>query len=141
MIRYLTLEEVLELHRLALEQSGGLDGVRDLGGLESALAQPQMTFGDQELYPGLHEKAAALGFSLVCNHPFLDGNKRVGHAAMETFLVLNGWELAAGVDEQEQVILRLAAGSLKREEFTAWVRSHLQQRLAEPGAAVDPPPE
>jgi death-on-curing protein len=130
MIRYLTLEEVLELHRLALEQSGGLDGVRDLGGLESALAQPQMAFGGQEFYPSLAEKAAALGFSLACNHPFVDGNKRVGHAAMETFLVLNGWELAAAVDEQEQVILRLAAGSLKREEFTVWVQSHLQSRPA-----------
>src|SRR5205823_10345354 len=114
----------------------GLGGVPDLGGLESALAQPQMTFGGQELYPGLAEKAAALGFSLVCNHPFVDGNKRVGHAAMETFLVLNGWELAAGVDEQEQLMLRLAAGGLKREEFTAWVQSHLRQRAVEPGAAT-----
>jgi death-on-curing protein len=137
MIRYLTLEEVLELHRLLLEQSGGLDGVRDLGGLDSALAQPQMTFGGQDLYPSLAEKAAALGFSLVCNHPFMDGNKRVGHAALETFLVLNGWELTASVDEQEQVILRLAAGTLKREEFTAWVQSRLQRRPAESGAAAD----
>ena len=80
MIRYLTLEEVLELHRLALAQAGGLAGVRDLGALDSALAQPQMAFGGQELYPSLREKAAALGFSLVCNHPFVDGNKRVGHA-------------------------------------------------------------
>lgn len=130
MIRYLTLEEVLELHRLALEQSGGLGGVRDLGGLDSALAQPQMTFSGEELYPNLTEKAAALGFSLVSNHPFADGNKRVGHAAMETFLVLNEWELVARVDEQEQIMLRLAAGNLKREEFTDWVRSHLQPRLA-----------
>jgi death-on-curing protein len=140
MIRYLTLEEVLELHRLVLEQSGGLDGVRDLGGLDSAAVQPQMTFGGQELYPSLAEKAAALGFSLVCTHPFVDGNKRVGHAAMETFLVLNDWQLVAGVDEQEQVILQLAAGRLKREEFTAWVRSHLRQLPAEPGAAGDRPP-
>ena len=103
--------------------------------------QPQMTFGGQELYPSLAEKAAALGFSLVCNHPFVDGNKRVGHAAMETFLVLNGWELLAGVDEQEQMILRLAAGTLRRDEFTAWVQSHLQQRPAEPGAAADRPRE
>lgn len=129
MIRYLTLEEVLELHRLALDQSGGLNGVRDLGGLESALAQPQMTFGGQELYVSVGEKAAALGYSLVCNHAFVDGNKRIGHAAMETFLVLNGWELASTVEEQEQLILRLAAGSLNREEFTAWVQSHLQRRL------------
>ena len=82
MIRYLSLEEVLELHRLALQQTGGLDGVRDLGGLESAIVQPQMTFGGQDLYPCLPTKATALGFSLVCNHPFLDGNKRVGHLAM-----------------------------------------------------------
>jgi death-on-curing protein len=131
MIRYLTLEEVLEIHRLVLEQSGGLGGVRDLGALDSALAQPQMAFGGQDLYAGLADKAAALGFSLVCNHPFVDGNKRVGHAAMETFLVLNGWELSAGVDDQEQVVLQLAAGTMKREEFTAWVLSHLQQRPAE----------
>ncbi len=132
MIRYLILEEVLELHRLALEQSGGLDGIIDAGAIDSALAQPQMKFGGQELYPTLAEKAAALGFSLVCNHPFVDGNKRVGHAAMETFLVLNGWEISAGVDEQEQLILQLAAGSLKRAEFTAWVVSHLRERPANP---------
>ena len=87
-----------------------------------------MTFGGEDLYPRFAEKAAALGFSLVCNHPFMDGNKRVGHAAMETFLVLNGQELAAPVDEQEQVILRLAGGELKREELVAWVESHLRQR-------------
>jgi death-on-curing protein len=90
MIRQLALEELLELHRLVREQSGGMGGVRDLGALESAAAQPQMSFGGEELYPSLAEKAAALGFSPVCNHPFVDGNKRVGHAAMETFLVLNG---------------------------------------------------
>jgi len=128
MTRYLSLAEVLELHRMALDQSGGLDGVRDPGGLGSALAQPLMTFDGAELYPTLAEKASALGFSLVGNHPFMDGNKRVGHAAMETFLVLNGWELEVGVDEQEEVILRLAAGELKREEFTNWVKAHLRQR-------------
>jgi death-on-curing protein len=131
MIRYLTLEEVLELHRMVLEQSGGMGGVRDLGAAESSLAQPRMTFGGQELYPSLAEKAAALALSLVCNHPFVDGNKRVGHAAMETFLVLNGWEVAAGVDEQERLFLRLAGGGLKREEFTAWLQAHLQERPSE----------
>ena len=132
MIRYLTLEEILELHRLVLEQSGGLDGIRDLGGLDSAVAQPQMTFGGQNLYPSLAEKAAALGFSVVSNHPFLDGNKRVGHAALEAFLVLNGWELAAGIDEQEQLILQLAAGTLGRDDFTVWVHAHLRQLPARP---------
>jgi death-on-curing protein len=141
MMRYLSVAELLELHRLVLEQSGGLDGVRDLGGLDSGAAGPQMSFAGQPLYPSLGEKAAALAFSLVCNHPFLDGNKRIGHAAMETFLVLNGWELAAGVDEQEGIILQLAAGRLKREEFTSWVQSHLRQRPAEPAAPETQPGE
>jgi len=126
MIRYLSLEEILELHRLVLRQSGGLGGVRDLGGLESACAQPQMTFDGQDLYPCLLTKAAALGFSLIRNHPFVDGNKRIGHLAMEMFLVLNDHELDAGVDEQERIILGLAAGELSREEFAGWVRSRMR---------------
>lgn len=125
MIRYLSLKDVLELHRLVLRQTGGLDGVRDFGGLESAIAQPQMSFGGHDLYPCLPTKAAALGFSLVSNHPFLDGNKRVGHLAMELFLVLNGQELMAGVDEQEGIMIRLASGDLSREELAEWVRSKM----------------
>ena len=125
-MRYLTVEEVLELHRRVIAASGGASGVRDLGSIESAVAQPRMAFGGQDLYVGLAEKAATLGFSLVCNHPFVDGNKRIGHAAMETFLVLNGSEFQASVDEQESVILSLAAGQLSREQFTAWVASHVQ---------------
>ena len=89
-MRYLALAEVVELHRRLLDATGGVRGIRDLGALESAVAQPKMTFAGLELYPTLVEKAASLGFSLVGNHPFVDGNKRVGHAAMETFLVLNG---------------------------------------------------
>lgn len=125
MIRYLSLKDVLELHRLVLRQTGGLDGVRDFGGLESAIAQPHMSFGGHDLYPCLPTKAAALGFSLVSNHPFLDGNKRVGHLAMEMFLVLNGQELMAGVDEQEGIMTRLASGDLSREELAEWVRSKM----------------
>lgn len=127
-MRYLSLDEILELHRLALKQSGGLAGVRDLGALDSAEAQPYMTFGGEDLYPTLGQKASALAYSLIQNHPFVDGNKRVGHAAMETFLVLNGHELAASVDEQERLILGVAAGTVSRDEFTAWVDSHLVKR-------------
>ncbi len=100
-MRYLMSNEILKLHRLTLEQSGGADGIHDRGGMESAVAQPAMTFGGQELYPTVVEKAATLCFSLVMNHPFVDGNKRVGHLAMETFLVLNGKEIKAAVDVQE----------------------------------------
>jgi len=124
-MRYLTLYEVLELYRGIMEQSGGAIGVRDLNALESALAQPRMTFGGQELYPTIVEKAAALGFSLIKNHPFVDGNKRTAHAAMETFLVLNGYEIRASVDEQERVILQVAAGKMAREAFMEWLRKHV----------------
>ena len=129
-MRYLTLDEVLELHRLLLEQSGGTPGVRDQGLIESAVDQPRMAFSGQELYPTLADKAAALCFSVVMNHPFIDGNKRVGHAAMEVFLFLNGQELNAPVDEQEKVILDLAASKLKRPDFVAWVTSHVVARPA-----------
>lgn len=113
-MRYLSLAEIVELHRRVIEASGGSHGVRDLGAVESAIAQPRMSFGGEDLHPRVVEKAAALCFSLVKNHPFVDGNKRIGHAALETFLVLNGFELQATVEEQERVMLTLAAGNLRR---------------------------
>ena len=82
-MRYLTLNEVLELYRQVMARTGGAEGIHDLNGLDSAIAQPRMTFGGEELYPTIVEKASALGFSLIMNHPFVDGNKRAGHAAME----------------------------------------------------------
>ncbi len=126
-MRYLTVDEVLELHRLVLAQSGGGSGVREPNALDSAVAQPRMTFGGDDLYASLVEKAAALGFSLVKNHPFVDGNKRIGHAAMETLLVLNGHEIVADVESQERVVLDLAAGQLARESFVSWLRAHLTE--------------
>ena len=87
-MRYLTLAEVLDLHRRVMVQGGGSAAVRDLGGLISAVAQPRVTFGGRDLHPTVADKAAALCFSIISNHPFVDGNKRAGHAAMETFLVL-----------------------------------------------------
>lgn len=123
-MRYLTIGEVVALHRRLIASSGGATGIRDLGGLESALAQPRASFDGRHLFSGVIEKAAALGFSLVMGHPFLDGNKRTGHAAMETFLVLNGQELRAPVDEQERVMLKLASGELSRDELVDWIRTH-----------------
>jgi death-on-curing protein len=123
-IRYLTLAEVLELHRLVLAQTGGAAGLRDLGALEAAVAQPRQSFGGQELYPSLAANVAALGFGLIANHPFVDGNKRVGHAAIDTMLLLNGVELRAPVDEAEAMILRVASGQASREQLVAWVGAH-----------------
>ena len=125
-MRYLTLGEVVELHLLVLEVTGGDTGIRDLGAPESAIAQPRATFDGTELYPTLVEKAAALCFSLIQGHPFVDGNKRVGHVALETFLVLNASEIDAAVDEQEQLMLGLAAGRIRRSQLTEWLRQHVK---------------
>lgn len=120
-MRWLQLAEVLELHRRLLAQSGGSPGLRDLGLLEASLALPRQSFAGADLYPGLIAKAAALGFSLIQNHPFVDGNKRIGHAALELTLVLNGLELTAGVDAAEAAVLSVASGAMDRESFTRWV--------------------
>ncbi len=125
-MRYLTIAEVLETYQRVMQQSGGLVGIRDLGALESAIAQPYMTFGGNELYPSLTEKAAALGFSLIQNHPFADGNKRTGHAAMETFLILNNHSINASTQEQVEIILSVASSKLNREDFTEWLSEHIR---------------
>jgi death-on-curing protein len=124
-MRYLTLFEVLELHKRIIATTGGSHGIRNLAGLEAALAQPRLTFDQSDLYPSLVSKAAALCLSIIMNHPFVDGNKRVGHAAMETFLILNGLQIQADVDWQERIILDLAAGKIHRDEFTSWLNDHI----------------
>jgi len=124
-VRYLTLNDTLELHRRIIAQSGGAPGVLNLGAIESALAQPRMTFDGKDLYPTIIDKAVALGFSLIQNHPFVDGNKRIGHASMEVFLILNGFEICAPVREQEQIILNVASGALDRVGLTVWLRGHI----------------
>lgn len=124
-MKRLTIFQILELHRRLIEDSGGILGVRELGALESALAQPEMTFGSEDLYPTLLDKASALAYSLCRNHPFLDGNKRVAHAAMEIILVLNGLEISASVDEQEKLFLDLARGNVKRDELAHWLRNNV----------------
>ncbi|MGD1901942.1 MAG: type II toxin-antitoxin system death-on-curing family toxin [Geitlerinemataceae cyanobacterium] len=125
-IRYLTAEEILLLHRRIVERTGGALGLRDRGALESAVAQPQMTFDGRELYANFPEKAGALCLSLAIGHPFVDGNKRVAHAAVELFLVLNDRELSCSVDEQERVMLALAAGTLKREQLAEWLTARIR---------------
>ena len=92
-MRPITVRVVIRLHERIIEQTGGSLGIRNKDGLESALAQPYMTFGGEPLYPTLAEKASALGFSLIMNHPFVDGNKRVGFIVMALFLKRNGYEI------------------------------------------------
>ncbi len=119
MVRLLSKVEVLALHDWALEMFGGSPGIRDEGMLDSALAQPEAGFGGVELHPTLVAKAAALGFSLLKNHAFVDGNKRVAAWSMETFLSVNGCRLVADDAEFEAVILKTAGGEMSKNEFFA----------------------
>lgn len=125
-MRYLSLAEVLAIHHRLMEDSGGPDSVRDFALLESAVAQPLGAFAGKDLYPSLVEKAAALAYSLVRNHPFVDGNKRLAHAAMEVFLVLNRHEIECPTDEQEAFWLGLAAGERSRADLLAWLSQHVR---------------
>jgi death-on-curing protein len=124
-MRWLRMAEVLEIHQRLLDQTGGMPGLRDLGLLEAALALPRQAFAGVDLYPGVSAKAAALGFSLIQNHPFVDGNKRIGHAAMEMILMLNGLELTASVSKAEEAVLAVASGQMDRESFIKWAEDHL----------------
>lgn len=122
---HLSVEQIIEIHGRVIHQSGGSPGLRDRGSLKSSVLQPLQVFGGQELYPSLVEKAAALGYFLIQNHPFVDGNKRIGHAAMETLLVLNGFEISASVDEQEAIILSVAKSATSRPALTQWLGEHV----------------
>ena len=119
----LTLNQILYLHNRIIESTGGASGIRDLKLLESSLAQPFMTFDGKDLYGSIIEKAGALGFSLIMNHAFIDGNKRIGHAAMELFLYLNGFEIESDYKEQENIILEVASGNIARKEFIDWLKN------------------
>lgn len=120
----LSKQQVLMLHSQLVKETGGRDGLRDEGMLESALNTPFQGFGDTELYPSILQKASRLCYGLVMNHPFVDGNKRIGTHAMLVFLALNGIELSYTQEELADTILSLAAGELSFEQLYAWVISH-----------------
>lgn len=124
MIRYLSLMEVIELHRQIIAQSGGTLGILDLNILQSTVVKPRMSFAGKELYPTLIDKAATLGFAIIANHPFVDGNQLTGHAVMAIFLAINGVEINADVEEQVQKISAVASGKLKQDDFVTWVTAH-----------------
>jgi death on curing protein len=119
---YLSLEQVLELHRIQHRRFGGGAGVRDRGALEAALARPRMTFGGEDLYPDVEAKAAALLHSLVSNHPFVDGNKRVGAHACILFLLVNDVEPAFSGPELVDITLATARGEVSAEALAIWLR-------------------
>lgn len=121
---FLSEEEVLAIHFAQIELYGGSLGIRDPGLLRSALAQPSASFGGKWLHADLHEMAAAYLFSLVMNHPFVDGNKRVGTNAALSFLDLNGIEVVATIDAFESLVLAVAAGKAARDDVVTFLRAH-----------------
>jgi death-on-curing protein len=116
--KFLSLDEVLELHADQISSFGGTPGVRDEGLLESALAQPQATFGGQFLHPTISEQAAAYLYHIAMNHPFIDGNKRTAFAVMDTFLRLNGCALNLKDDRAYDLVMRVARGTMTKEELS-----------------------
>lgn len=122
-ILFLTLEEVLEIHRDQIENYGGAEGIKDQGLLESALAQPETSFAGEYLHKTIFEMAAAYCFHLIENHPFYDGNKRVGIVTALIFLDFNGFEVDVDEDVLEKFTLSIASGEKSKEEIAKFFKS------------------
>ena len=121
---YLTAEQVLFIHARLISETGGSHGVRDLGMLLSAVGRPQASFDDQDLYPNLFSKAAALLDSLIRNHPFVDGNKRTGITAAAVFLQMDGYRLNTTNSELEKITIEFAQARLNVAEIAAWFQTN-----------------
>jgi death on curing protein len=124
-IEYLSVAQILQLHAFQIARFGGAQGLRDRGALVAAVARPQLTFGGDDLYPDLAAKAAALIHSLVQNHPFVDGNKRVGAHAGLVFVRVNGFRLGISPAELTETVMAVARGELAAEALAIWIRQRL----------------
>jgi death-on-curing protein len=121
---FLTLAETLEIHQYQIEHFGGADGLRSLDMVESAVGMPSSTFSGEYLHPTVPDMAAAYLFHLVENHPFLDGNKRVGTMSALVFLELNGYDFDASDDELTEVVLQVAGGKMPKDALSRFFREH-----------------
>lgn len=127
-MKYLTTEDVLLLHHLSIEKSGGSHGLRDVGLLDAAVHRPQATFAGEDLYPTLFDKAGALCHSLIKNHAFVDGNKRTSLLSAMTFLELNGYLFSCSQEELVSFGLKIDNESIAPEGIAAWLKSHAKKR-------------
>jgi len=121
----ISVEKADQIHNVLIEKFGGLTGIRDLPGLEAALARPYATFDQQELYPYPADKAAAIFESLVINHPFMDGNKRISYVLMRLILMENGFDIAATQDEKYQMVIAASTGQIRFDEIRNWIVAKL----------------
>lgn len=118
------LEDILKVHQFSIDRFGGGTGVRDLGGVASAIARPFQTFGGNDLYPSVFEKAAALGESLIVNHPFIDGNKRTGFLAMASFMAEEGYFLKATQEDAYNFTIQIASGIATFDQIVVWLKEN-----------------
>jgi len=123
-VHFIPDEIVPTIHTDLLQRYGGEAGLRDLGLLESALAQPKITVGGRYTHKTIFDKAAAYGFHICMNHPFVDGNKRVAFVLMDIFLQKNGWEIIAEEEESYSIMMSLASGKLAKVQLSLWLKEH-----------------
>ena len=124
-MKQISLDQVLILHEDAIEDTGGEIGIRDIALLESAVWVIYQTFGGNDLFPSIHEKAARLAFGIAMNHPFVDGNKRTAAGAMLALLIINDVSIAYTQQELSSLFLCLAKGESCYEDILAWIHAHL----------------
>ncbi len=125
---YISLDEVLAIHDDMVERYGGSFGIRDLGLIQSAIARPQATFGGEDLYPSILDKAAALFHSLIFNHAFTDGNKRTAVTSTARFLHLNGYKLEASQKKLVDFPLKVENKHPDIDEISKWLREHVRKK-------------
>ncbi|WP_094551364.1 type II toxin-antitoxin system death-on-curing family toxin [Petroclostridium xylanilyticum] len=123
-MKRLSIPQIVMMHSALIKETGGLDGIRNENLLDSAVNAPFQTFGGEYVYKTLEAKAARLGYSLVKNHPFVDGNKRIGMLAMLVFLEINGIELTCSDQDIIETGLKLAAGEMDDKQLLEWILRH-----------------
>lgn len=126
--QYLSIEQVLVIHAELIKRYGGTEGIRDQGLLESAVFRPLASAFGQDAYSGLFEKSAVLGYSLIQNHPFLDGNKRTGFAAMHLMLLVNGYDLNSNTKEEVAMAENVACGKMNEHEIVQWLKQYSKRK-------------
>lgn len=122
----ISVEQALKIHTIAIERFGGLDGIKDQGSLESALARPFQSYGGVDLYESVYQKAAAIGESIIINHPFLDGNKRTGYLLMEALLRVHDIRIKALDEELYNFVISIATGEIHYEEIVVWLQKNCE---------------
>lgn len=123
-VHFVPKDVVLTIHADLLQRYGGEAGLRDAGLLDSALTQPKMTFGGKYTHKTLFDKAAAYGFHVCKNHPFVDGNKRVAFVLMNIFLQKNGWEIVSPEEDAYKMMMDLASGKPTKPQLSSWLKEH-----------------